>query len=421
MREFARLVAHQVAGDLRGLPSALRRAPTRSARVCKALNVEELRRRARRSVPRAIFDFVDGGANDELAMARNRRDFEALELHARCLVDVSSLDTRTYVLGSEIRLPLIGGPTGLAGLVHHGGEAALARAVQRAGSIYVLSASASYTIEEVAAAAPGPKWFQLYLWRDRGFVLEMLERAQRAAYSALVVTVDAPPVGRRERDIANGFSVPPRLTTRSLLGGLAHPRWSAGFVAHSRFAMAHAPAEASGTTPLGHVEYMARQFDASVAWPDLDWVRERWRGPLVVKGIVRPEDAAMAIEAGADAIVVSNHGGRQLDDAPSSISVLPRVVDAAEGRAEVYLDSGVRRGSDVVKALALGARACMIARPLLYGLAVAGEQGAAHAMELVAREYELALALSGCTSSAEVRTASLLDGGPAVDSITRGA
>lgn len=415
MSDFAALVRRQLAADLRALPARVRGAGGTQQRLGPLRTIADVRGAARRALPRAVFDFVDGAANDELAMRRNRAAFEELALHPRFLVDVSSVDTRTSVLGSAVPSPLLGAPTGLSGLVHPGGEAALARAVQRDGSLYVLSGMASYSIEEVAEAASGLRWFQLYVWKDRGFVRDLLRRAADAGYRALVVTVDAPRSGARERDVRNGFSLPPRITLRSLLDGALHPRWSAGFVRHSRFVLANTPPRLEpgdgGQDPLALVEYFASQFDASVTWSDLSWLREQWPGPLVVKGLMRGDDALSAVEAGADAIWVSNHGGRQLDDAPSALSALPAVADAVGTRAEVYFDSGIRRGSDVIKALALGARACFVGRPLLYGLAVAGEEGAHHAFRLLRRELELTLALTGCASVADLPSASLLSPG----------
>ncbi len=415
MNEFASMVGRQLTTDLRRLPARTRPGARTRQRLVALRNIADVRDAARRALPRAVFDFVDGAAGDEVAARRNREDFQALALHPRYLIDVARIQTATTVLGTPVATPILAAPTGLSGMVHPSGEAGLARAVQAAGSIYVLSTMASYSIEEVAAAAPGPKWFQLYVWKDRGFVTELLQRAKAAGYLALVVTVDGPRTGPRERDLRNGFGISPRITARSALDGLRRPRWSASFVRHSRFVIGNPPPNHDPANLGGLTEYFARQFDAGLTWTDVDWLREQWDGPLVVKGLLRPDDAASAVEAGAEGIIVSNHGGRQLDDAPSTISALPAVVDAVGDRAEVYLDSGVRRGSDVVKALALGARACMTGRALLYGLAIAGEAGARHALDLLAREFELTLALTGCASVADIATTSVLDPGDAAD------
>jgi isopentenyl diphosphate isomerase/L-lactate dehydrogenase-like FMN-dependent dehydrogenase len=411
MNEFASLAVRQLTRDARRLPAQVRAGGLTQQRLARLHNIADVREGARRALPRAVFDFVDGAANDELAAGRNRADFESLAIHPRYLVDVSAVDTATTLLGTPVSTPILGAPTGLSGMIHHSGEVGLARAVHGAGSVYVLSTMASYSIEEVATAAPGPKWFQLYVWKDRGFVVDLLRRARDAGYRALVVTVDGPRTGPRERDIRNGFSVPPRITARSLLDGLGHPRWSAAFVRHSRFIIGNPPPNQDPRDVGRIMDFVARQFDAALTWADLAWIREQWNGPFLVKGILRHDDAESAVEIGADAVIVSNHGGRQLDDAPSSVSVLTAVVEAIGDRAEVYLDSGVRRGSDVVKAIALGARACLVGRPIVYGLAVAGEPGARHAFDLLAREFEMTLALSGCQSVADIPTTALL--GPA--------
>lgn len=411
MSGFGALLRHQVRADLRALPARLL-SPAADARLGRLRSTADLRVAARRALPRAVFDFLDGAAGDEITMGRNQRELEALELYPRMLVDVSRLDTATTVLGTPVASPLLGAPTALSGLIHPGGEAALARAVQRHGSLYALSGMATYSIEEVAAAAPGPRWFQLYVFRDRGFVDDLLARAAAHGYGALVVTVDAPRSGTRERDARNGFSMPPRVTWRSLRDGACRPRWSLRFLRDPRWALANAPPSAGATDgdPLALAGFFARQFDPSVTWRDLARLREQWPGPLVVKGLMRADDAHTAVGAGADAVWVSNHGGRQLDQSAPAISALPRIVDAVGNEAEVYFDSGIRRGADAVKALALGARACFVARPLLYGLAVAGEAGAHHAFAVLQGELELALALCGCASLADCRDASLLSG-----------
>ena len=258
---------------------------------------------------------------------------------------------------------------GLNGLVHHHGELGIARALHDAGSVYVLGAMASYSIEEIATEAPGPTWFQMYIWRDRGLVRELVQRARAAGFRALVVTVDVPRAAARDRDRRNGFGLPPRVTLRSLAGGIVRPRWSAQFIRYPRMSTASIVGHGGGPDdPVGMTDYVNRQFDPTADWDDLSWFRDLWDGPLVVKGILGVEDARRAVALGADAISVSNHGGRQLDHAPSTIRALPPIVDAVGSEAEVYLDGGIRRGSDVLKALALGARACMIGRPLVYGL-----------------------------------------------------
>ncbi len=398
MSEFLRILGRQVAADARALPRAARRRFTDEGRVARCRNVADLRKLARRRVPRAVFDYVDGAAWDELTSERNRSDFELLTIKPRVLVDVSEVDASTTVLGQPISVPLIGAPTGLTGLMHHRGEVAVARALHSIGAISTLSSVSSYSIEEVAAAAPGPTWFQLYVWRDRGLVRELLERAQAAGHLALCVTVDVQRAGPRERDIRNGFSIPPRITLRSCLDGLIRPRWSANFVCRPRVTMANVAFHLEQTDAVSMTRFVNDQFYSALSWTDLEWMREVWTGPLVIKGILRPEDARTAIEHGASALIVSNHGGRQLDGAPSAVQALPAIVDAVGHDAEVILDGGIRRGADVLKAIALGARACMVGRALMYGLGAGGDAGVGRAAELLSNELLLAMALAGCPS-----------------------
>jgi L-lactate dehydrogenase (cytochrome) len=351
-------------------------------------------------VPKPIFDYADGAAWDEVTARRNRAAFEDVTLHPRALVDVSSVSLATSVLGGEIALPIIGAPTGLTGLQHPEGEAAVARAAQAAGTFSTLSTMASWTLEEVAEAAPGRRWFQLYVMSDRGLVDELLARAQASGYEALMLTVDVQVAGVRERDVRNGFSIPPRVTLRSLGSGLRHPRWSAGFAARPRMTPGNLGWEGSTVATLA--ASVNRSFDPTVTWDDLADLRARWRGPVIVKGVMRADDAVRCAEAGVDAVVVSNHGGRQLDGAAATIEALPAIADAVGDRLEVYLDSGVRRGTDIVKALALGARAVLIGRALMYGLGAAGEAGARRAFAILEEELRVALALAGCPDAASI-------------------
>ena len=392
MNDLLDLVARQVAADLRAAPGAARRRFTDEGRAARCRTIEDLRRMAKRTVPKPVFDYVDGAAWDEVTYRRNRAGFEALALRPRALVDVSSIELATTVLGRRIDLPIIAPPTGLTGLTHPDGEAAIARAAHSVGTIYTQSALSSLSIEEVHAAAPGPKWFQLYVMTDRGLVHDMLARAQAAGHEALVLTVDVAVAGVRERDVRNRFSVPPRLTARTLLDGVVHPRWSAHFVARPRISPGNVRFSGGAAS---HAEFVNRQFDPTVTWDDLAMLREHWDGPLVIKGIMRADDAERAVEHGVDAIIVSNHGGRQLDHAQATIEALPAIADAVGERTELYLDSGVRRGTDIVKALALGARAVLVGRPLVYGLGAAGEAGARRAFEILRAELATALALAG--------------------------
>jgi isopentenyl diphosphate isomerase/L-lactate dehydrogenase-like FMN-dependent dehydrogenase len=403
--DFVELVRRQFAADLRTVPERLRARLGDSdvPRVAAYGTIEELRQAARRCLPKVIFDFVDGGAGDELTLGRNQSDLQRIELRPRVLVDVSNVGLATTVLGEPVAVPLLGAPAGLLGLINPAGEVALARALHAAGTLYALPVMASYTLEEVAASSAGPLWFQMYVWRDRGLNAELVSRARTAAYKALVVTVDVPRAAGRDRDRRNRFGVPPRVTARTLWGGVTHPRWSAGFVRQTRLSFANvAGRDGGGEDAIMISSYVDSQFEPGATWDDLSWFREQWDGPIVVKGILHPEDARRAVELGADGLVVSNHGGRQLDGAQSAITALPRVRDAVGDATEVYMDGGIRRGSDVVKALALGARACLSGRGLVYGLAAGGEAGVSRAIEILREELSTALALAGCASVDEL-------------------
>jgi L-lactate dehydrogenase (cytochrome) len=397
------MLARQLRADLSTAPSAVRRRLTAGARAECAGNIAELRALARRRVPRPVFDYIDGAAGDEVTAERNQADLRALAVVPRVLAGAAEIDLTTTVLGQRLAVPLLGAPTGLTGLVHHQGEVAIARAVHGAGGLYVLSSAGSRSIDDVARMSPGPRWFQVYVGRDRGLVHALLGRARAAGYSALVVTVDVARAGARERDRRNGFTVPPRVTARAIAQGLRCPRWSADFISHPRILSQSALlAGTSDGAARPMAELINSQFDPALSWHDIGWLQERWQGPVVLKGILRPADAEQAARLGVAAVAVSNHGGRQLDAAPSSISVLSRIVDAVGGDVEVYMDGGIRRGVDIIKALALGARACLSGRALLYGLAAGGPAAAAHAMRLLVDELTLAMALAGAASVAEL-------------------
>jgi L-lactate dehydrogenase (cytochrome) len=398
MNDFADLLARQVGADLRAFPQRVRAGLSPAARAARAATIGDLRAAARRRVPRVVFDYVDGAAGDEVTAARNIAALRAIELAPRVLVDVSQVDAATTVLGEPVALPLLGAPMGLTGLLHPAGEMALARALHEAGSVSVVAAMASCPVEEVAAAASGPLWFQMYIWRDRDLVADMLRRAAAVGVSVLVLTLDVPTAGVRDRDRRNGFSIPPRVTLRALAGGLAHPGWSYGFARDPRFWWGNLPADDGRDVAAAFGASVNRQFDPSASWEDIGWFRERWHGRMVVKGVLHPDDARRAVSLGAEAVIVSNHGGRQFDGAPAAISALPGIVAAVGEDAEVYFDSGIRRGVDIVKALALGARACLAGRALAYGLGAAGEAGARRAVEILREELRTALALAGCPS-----------------------
>jgi len=365
--------------------------------IARALTIDDLRRLARRRLPRAVYDFVEGGAGDEQTVTRNRAAFDRLLFRPRVLVDVAKREQATTVLGQRVATPVLVSPTGMAGLCWPKGEVAAARAAHEAGTIYTLSTHSSCSIEEVAAEAPGPLWFQLYVWQNRDLTRSFVERARAAGYRALVLTVDVPIISRRERDIRNGFTIPPRITVRNALDTLRRVGWMRRVLLGPRLTLANlvgAPgAPRTDIVTLGGVAN--RQVDPSVAWADLAWFRSLWSGPLLLKGVLTAADARRAVDHGVDGLIVSNHGGRQLDGAPASVEALPEVADAVGDRIEVLLDGGVRRGADVVRALALGARAVMVGRPYLYGLGAGGSTGVRRALDILAGEVDHTLALVG--------------------------
>jgi L-lactate dehydrogenase (cytochrome) len=404
MSDFTDMVRRQVANDLRQLRRTGARRAAAGPRSRRHGTVGELREAARRAMPRVIFDFLDGGAGDEVTLRRNREDLAEVELVPRTLVDVAEVELATTLLGVPSALPIVAAPMGALGLVHPDGEPGVARAAHAAGTVCAVSCMSSFSAEEIAAAAEGPLWYQTYIWRDRGLLSELLERARLAGYGALIVTVDVPRGADRDRDRRNRFGVPPRVTWRSILDGVAHPRWSWAFARRARLRLGNVGGERLGVGdgPTALASFLTGQFDPSATWTDLSWLRERWDGPLIVKGVLHPDDAGQCVRLGADAIVVSNHGGRQLDHAPSSIRALPAVVEAVDGSAEVYMDGGIRRGGDVVKALALGAKACLAGRALAYGLGFDGAAGAGRALQILENELRSTLTLAGCRSVQEI-------------------
>ena len=368
------------------------------------ITIDDLRERARRRLPRAVFDYIDGGAEDELTLRRNREGFERITFRPRVLVDVSARDQSTTVLGQRIETPLILAPTGLCGMAAPRGELLAARAAVRAGTIFTLSTMSATSIEEVASEVLGPHWFQLYVWRDRDLTRSLVERAAKAGYRAMVLTVDVPVPGQRERDVRNGATIPPRVTIRNAVDSVRKIGWLVGMARNPRIDFVNMRGSSSDTRGafLSLGAFVSSQFDPSPSWKDLAWFRSIWPGPLLLKGIMSAEDARLAVEHGVDAIIVSNHGGRQLDGLPGAIEVLPEVVEAVRGRAEVIFDGGIRRGSDAVKAIALGARACMIGRAYLYGMGAAGQSGVEHAIGILRAEIDRVLALIGRPTLADL-------------------
>lgn len=358
---------------------------------------EDFRAAARRRVPRMVFEFVDGGADGESTLAENRSAFAQVRFDPRMLRDVSEVRTATTVLGERVALPFVLAPAGLAALVHPEGELAVARAAAATDTILCLSTASTYPLEEVAAAAPDCRlWFQLYLWRDERVVTELVDRAKDVGCRALVLTVDVPAVGKRERDLRNGMSIPPSIRPAGILDALRRPRWLRGLLTGPELTFGNLRGFAPGDSAATIGEYTDRELvDRTLTWERLDWLRRRWDGPLVVKGILSAADARAAVQHGADAVYVSNHGGRQLDSVAGTATVLPEVVDAVGDRAEVLVDGGVRRGEDIVKARALGARAALAGRPWFHALAADGERGVARLVGILRDDVVRTLTLLG--------------------------
>ena len=365
---------------------------------------EDLRQLAMRRAPRAIFDYVDRGSYDEATLRDNRAALDALKLRQRVMIDVDRRSLDSTMVGQPVAMPVGLAPTGLAGILHADGEILAARAARAFGVPFTLSTVSICSIEAVRAAVQQPFWFQLYVMRDRGFAASLIERAKAAQCSALMLTADLQIQGQRHRDIKNGLTVPPRLTVANCLDMLGKPRWALGMLGtrHRNFGnlAGFIPGRGKGMTTLS--QWIASQFDPTLSWKDVAWVRSLWPGKLIIKGVLDPEDARAAVDAGADAVVVSNHGGRQLDAAPAAISVLPRVVEAIGERCEVWFDSGVRSGQDVLRALALGAHATLIGKAYLYGLGAQGEAGVTRALELIRNELDVSMALTGTRSVQEI-------------------
>ena len=376
-------------------------------RLATAADVDDLRRLARRRLPRGVFDYIDGGAEDERTLDRNSSAFARIEFQPRVLRDVADVDTTTTVLGVERSLPLILSPTGFTRIADPQGELAVARAAERAGIPYSLSTMGTRSIEEVAAVSTGPKWYQVYTWRDRGLVRDMLDRAAAAQYEAIMLTVDTAVLGRRERDVRRGYTLPPKIGLDTIVDGIIHPSWTLDFLRNDPITFANVaasnPADDGSDSAVNLSEYMNSQFDAGLSWADVEWLQANWDGPIILKGIQSVADAKLAVSAGVEAIALSNHGGRQLDDAPSVIELVEPVAQEVGGQIEIYCDGGIRRGSDIVKAVALGATAAMMGRPYLYALGAGGERGVDHVLDFMAQGIRRTMQLSGCQSIADVQ------------------
>lgn len=365
--------------------------------VARPHSIASLRERAARRLPAPIFDYLEGGAEDEVGLRRAVSAFDDCEFLPRALVDVSSLRTETELFGRRIPWPLMLSPTGLTRLFHPEAERAVAQAASAAGLPYCLSTLGTSTIEEFGAWTGAPKLFQFYIFKDRGLTVELADRAREAGYDGLVLTVDNVMSGKRERDLVNGLSVPPRLTPQGFLGFALKPRWSLPALFGRKFDFANIAhrIDAAAGAALSPQAFINAQFDRSLTWKDVEWLAGRWDGALAVKGILTADDARRVGEAGADTVIVSNHGGRQLGTAVPPIEQIAPIADAVSGRLKIICDGGVRRGADIVKALALGADACAIGRPYLYGLAAGGEAGVRQAIEILHDEFTRTMVLTG--------------------------
>ena len=386
------------------LAPLLRPRPLKGNRTARQLSaaasVDDVRLIARRRTPRAVFDYTDGAAGDEISLRRSREAFSRVEFVPRVLRDVSRVDTSTTMLGGPAAVPFAFAPTGFTRLMHHEGEPAVARVAQSAGIPYALSTMGTTSVEDLAAAAPsGRRWFQLYLWRDREASRDFVARAHASGYEALVLTVDSAVAGARLRDVRNGLTIPPALTLRTVAGAAVHPAWWLNLLTTEPLQFA------SLKSWGGTIAELANQvFDPAATLQDVRWLRDAWPGSLVVKGIQTADDARLVVDAGADAVVVSNHGGRQLDRAATPLEQLPSVVAAVGDRAEVYMDGGVMNGADVVAAVGLGARGCLIGRAYLYGLMAGGERGVQRVVDILTQEIVRTMQLLGATSVADLTT-----------------
>jgi L-lactate dehydrogenase (cytochrome) len=365
--------------------------------------IEDLRQAARRKVPRAFFEYAEGGSYTEQTLRANRADLERIKLRQRILVDVDNRSSKTTILGEPAPLPLALAPIGLCGMQRGDGEILACRAAQAAGIPFTLSTMSICSIEDVAAAVNKPFWFQLYVMKDRGFIRSLIERAKAAKCSALVLTVDLQILGQRHRDIKNGMTVPPELRLSNFIDIATKPAWALSVMRGKRKTFGNIAGLIKGMENVTVLsQWISGQFDPALSWKDVEWIAGLWNGKLILKGILDVEDARLAAKTGAAALVVSNHGGRQLDGAPSTISMLPKIADAVGSQIEILFDGGVRSGQDVYRALALGAHACLLGRAYIYGLGAGGQAGVSRAIEIIGNELDVTMALTGVRTVGEI-------------------
>ncbi|MBP6226186.1 MAG: alpha-hydroxy-acid oxidizing protein [Rhizobacter sp.] len=374
-------------------------------------HIEDLRVLAKKRVPRMFYDYADSGSWTESTYRANEADFQRIQLRQRVAVNMQNRSTRVQMVGIDAAMPVAIAPTGLTGMQHADGEILAARAAEKFGIPFTLSTMSICSIEDIAAHTTAPFWFQLYVMKDRGFIERLIERARAARCSALMLTLDLQILGQRHKDIKNGLSAPPKPTIANLINLATKPRWCLGMLGTQRRSFGNIVGHAQGVGDLSSLSsWTAEQFDPALSWADVEWIKKRWGGKLILKGIMDAEDARLAADSGADALIVSNHGGRQLDGAPSSIAALPAIAEAVGSRIEVWMDGGIRSGQDVLKAWALGARGTLIGRSFLYGLGAMGEAGVTRCLEIIRNELDLTMAFCGHTDIRTVDRKILLPG-----------
>ncbi|MYN44884.1 L-lactate dehydrogenase [Pseudoduganella sp. FT93W] len=374
-------------------------------------NIEDLRQLAQRRVPRMFYDYADAGSWTESTYRANEADFQSIKFRQRVAVNLENRSLRSSMVGQSVAMPVALAPTGLTGMQHADGEILAAQAAEKFGVPFTLSTMSICSIEDVAAHTSQPFWFQLYVMKDRDFINRLIDRAKAARCSALVLTLDLQVLGQRHKDLRNGLSAPPRLTLANMLNLATKPRWVLGMLQTPRRSFGNIVGHATSVSDMSSLSsWTSQQFDLSLSWRDVAWIKQRWGGKLIIKGIMDAEDARLAVASGADAIIVSNHGGRQLDGAPSSIAALPAIVDAVGSEIEVHMDGGIRSGQDVLRALALGAKGVYIGRPFLYGLGAMGREGVSKCLEIICNELDLSMAFCGLRDVAQVDKNILLPG-----------